>query len=150
MANVPTRVRCGLPLRLAPLAILIGTLSACSPADRFLKAGDQLAMSGFTAHYANTTARYEMMNLLPAGVMTYRPTTSGPVYLYADRIGCGCVYMGSQSAFIDYTRHTLEPVPSQPAMTAEINQHPGWDWSVWSANADPGPNQPKHVIGAEW
>ncbi|NHO33075.1 hypothetical protein GOB85_11250 [Acetobacter sp. LMG 1636] len=126
----------------------LAAIAACSPADRYLNTGNDLAHSGFTAHSADTTARYEMLNLLPAGILTYRPTTTGPVYLYADRIGCGCVYMGSMSAFTDYA-HT-HPVPSHGDMTAEINQHPGWDWSIWSASADPGPNQPKHVIGAEW
>ncbi|GBQ96186.1 hypothetical protein AA23498_2571 [Acetobacter nitrogenifigens DSM 23921 = NBRC 105050] len=154
MANTPCRRTTrserihALSLQTAlPLATLV-TLSACSPAAPFLKTGDELAHSGFTAHYADTTERYAMMNLLPAGMLTYRPTATGPVYLYADRLGCGCVYMGGRSAFAEYSRG--HQAPAYAAMTAELNQHPGWDWSVWSGNADPGPSQPRHVIGAEW
>ncbi|MCE0743146.1 hypothetical protein LWC05_04470 [Acetobacter sicerae] len=150
MANVLTGFSRRPAFRFASLFAALGSLAACSPADRYLRTDEQLAYSGFTAHPADTTARYELMNILPAGMLTYRPTSTGPVYLYADRIGCGCVYMGSQAAFVDYSHKTLKGVPSQAAMTAEINQHQGWDWTAWSESADPGPNQPKHMIGAEW
>ncbi|GEN62030.1 hypothetical protein [Acetobacter oeni] len=148
MANVPPDFSFPHPARFAFCLPVLAALAACSPADPYLHTGSDLAHSGFTAHPADTTARYEMLNLLPAGMLTYRPTSTGLVYLYADRIGCGCVYMGSMSAFSDYS-HT-HPVPVHDDMTAEINQHPGWDWSIWSESADPGPNQPKHLIGAEW
>jgi len=112
-------------------------LSACSPYTPALRSGDDLALAGFTAHPANTTARWQMMNLLPPNTMTYRPSGPDIVMLYADPLACGCVYMGNRAAYLAYkTTHPITPLQER-RMTAEINQHPGWDWTVWSPHADP-------------
>ncbi|WP_246375277.1 hypothetical protein [Gluconacetobacter takamatsuzukensis] len=142
-------------------ALFSAGVAGCSPARPYLEMGRRLSEAGFVAHVADTTARYAMMNTLAPGELTYRPSSVGPVYLYADPIGCGCVYMGSPTAYNTLlasapttarkTRKPIEGVPEIPAMAAENRRDTAaWDWSAWSPNADPGPNQPRHVIGGYW
>ncbi|NVN09867.1 hypothetical protein [Nguyenibacter vanlangensis] len=142
-------------------ALLCIALAGCSsPAKPYLDAGKRLSEAGFIAHAADTTARYAMMNTLPPGVLTYRPSSMGPVYLYADPIGCGCVYMGSVLAYnvlvtpAKRGRTTVPVMPAVPdmqAMAAENRRDTAsWDWSAWSPGADPGPTQPRHVAGGYW
>ncbi len=143
------------------------TLAGCtsSPATPYLKEGVKLSQAGFVAHPADTTARYAMMNTLPPGELTYRNSAAGPIYLYADPIGCGCVYMGSDIAYRTLVsaaeaeaqqnkQKNYKPdyvLPSMQEMAAETRRDTAeWDWSAWSSSADPGPSQPKHVIGAYW
>ena len=142
------------------------TLAGCagSPATPYLKEEMKLSAAGFVAHAANTTARYAMMNTLPPGELTYRTSSVGPVYVYADPIACGCVYMGSDIAYrtlvsaaeaeARQNKQNYKPdytLPSMPQMADESRRDTAeWDWSAWSASADPGPSQPQHVIGAYW
>ncbi|WP_408873216.1 hypothetical protein [Gluconobacter roseus] len=116
-------------------ALLIGT-AACSPYRPVQKAEVSFALAGFRAHPADTTARWAMMNLLPPNTLTYRMQNGQPVLLYADPIACGCVYMGDKTAYAAYKASHPIDVAQEQRMTAEINQHPGWDWSVWDSTAD--------------
>ena len=142
------------------------TLAGCagSPATPYLKEEMKLSAAGFVAHAANTTARYAMMNTLPPGELTYRTSSVGPVYVYADPIACGCVYMGSDIAYrtlvsaaeaeARQTKQNYKPdytLPSMPQMADDTRRDTAeWDWSAWSASADPGPSKPQPVIGAYW
>ncbi|WP_197461722.1 hypothetical protein [Acetobacter malorum] len=150
-------------LAFAALTTLGVTLTACTqPAEPYLNKGLLLSQAGFIARPADTTARYAMMNTLPPGQLTYRPSSSGPVYLYADPIGCGCVYMGSNAAYQNLHEANnaraqskkKQPISTQAelhSMEAENRRDTAWwDWSAWSADADPGGSQPRHVIGAYW
>ncbi|MBS1036974.1 hypothetical protein [Gluconobacter cerinus] len=118
-------------------SVALVLLSACSPYRPILHEEDTLARSGFVAHPADTTARWQTMNLLPANTMTYRMQGNIPVLLYADPTACGCVYMGNMSAYHAYQSGHHVSANEEQRMTAEINQHPGWDWSVWNWRADP-------------
>lgn len=136
------------------------TLAGCGqPAKVYLDKGRSLSQAGFVAHYADTTARYSMMNLLPPGQITYRPAPEGGnIYLYADPIGCGCVYMGDQNAYdtLKAQDKTISKNHSQqdPSLTEMVFENrrdtTAWDWSSWTPAADPGSNQPKHMIGSYW
>lgn len=148
-------------MRASVVVLASAGLAGClSPAKPYLDMGRRLSDAGFVAHKADTTARYAMMNTLPPGDLTYRPSTVGPIYLYADPIGCGCVYMGSATAYssymsvVDAKKKPPQAVPGVaelPAMAAENRRDTAlWDWSAWSPNADPGPTQPRHVIGGYW
>ncbi len=147
----------------AVAGLLCTTLAGCmSPAAPYLEKGRTLSEAGFIAHQADTTARYAMMNLLPPGQLTYRPSSSGPIYLYADPIGCGCVYMGSEAAFQtlrNMTAAEMRNKKQQPpsvveelaGMTAENRRDTFlWDWSAWYAGADPAGDQPRKVLGGYW
>ncbi|GBR20666.1 hypothetical protein [Asaia spathodeae] len=149
------------PGRSLVAALPLVLLAACqSPAKPYLDMGRRIAEAGFIAHPADTTARYAMMNTLPPGVMTYRESPSGLVYLYADPIGCGCVYMGTDVAYaylvnsskvVNGRHKPIRNVPPIPEMSAENRRDTAlWDWSAWSHRADPGATQPRYVSGAYW
>lgn len=146
-------------------SILVGCASSSTPVKPYLDQGHVLSEAGFVAHPGNTTARYAMMNTLPPGQLTYRPSPEGLVFLYADPKGCGCVYMGSSDAYaklrqISQTQYAALKKPKEyrpsvqnemAAMTAENRRDTTmWDWSAWYTNADPVGNQPRGVIGAYW
>lgn len=139
------------------------SLTGCTqPAEPYLNKGILLSQAGFIARQADTTARYAMMNTLPPGQLTYRPSLSGAVYLYADPIGCGCVYMGSEAAYQNlrqtYSARAQSKKKMPPSALSELQNMAAetrrdtawWDWSAWSTDADPGPSQPRHVTGAYW
>ena len=148
---------------MATMAVLFSAgLAGCgAPAKPYLDEGMALSQAGFIAHAADTTARYAMMNTLPPGQVTYRPSPTGLIYLYADPIGCGCVYMGSETAYRTLTgliessnqkgKKSAQFLLDLRSMAAENRRDTAlWDWSAWSSNADPGGNQPRHVIGGYW
>ncbi len=150
--------------RHACTALLGLALAGCvRPAVPYLEKGSLLSHAGFVAHPANTTARFALMNSLPPGSLTYRMAPSGQrIYLYADPLACGCVYMGDETAYgtlqahmqaIMQRKHAHHPPqdPPLPAMTAEnYRDTTSWDWTVWSPAADPDNNQPRHMIGGYW
>ncbi|MBF0853634.1 serine protease family protein [Gluconobacter wancherniae] len=118
-------------------SVLLTMVVACSPYRPIQRAENDFALAGFKAHPADTTARWQMMNLLPANTLTYRMKENQAVMLYADPTACGCVYMGSPAAYRAYMGSHKINLLDERHMTAEINQHPGWDWSVWNNSADP-------------
>ncbi|MDF7673454.1 hypothetical protein PT283_01570 [Acetobacteraceae bacterium ESL0697] len=136
------------------------SLAGCSPAQSYLDKGFILAQAGFKAHYADTTARYTMMNYLPPGKLTYRLDPHGKrIYLYADPVACSCVYIGSEASyqnlmgFVENTKKDKYKHYSVPltSMIVENRQNTEeWDWSIWNSSADPGGNQPKHVLDGAW
>lgn len=153
--------------KITAFILLLFVISCSSPATPYLTMGMQLSRAGFVAHLANTTARYAMMNSLPPGYITYRPSSMGKVFLYSDPIGCGCVYMGSQRNLDNFIKMRVAEeqeranrekevmgkisLPQIDEMSAENRRDTAlWDWSAWSPNADPGGNQPRHVSGAYW
>ena len=79
-------------------SVLLTMVVACSPYRPIQRAENDFALAGFKAHPADTTARWQMMNLLPANTLTYRMKENQAVMLYADPTACGCVYMGSPAA----------------------------------------------------
>ncbi|GBR38073.1 hypothetical protein AA101099_1018 [Neoasaia chiangmaiensis NBRC 101099] len=117
--------------------LVVFGISACSPYAPAQRTENDLALSGFVAHPADTTARWQMMNLLPPNHLAYRMSSAGPILLYADPLACGCVYFGDRQAYQSYTAQHRQTPLQEKQMTAEINQHPGWDWSVWAPTADP-------------
>ncbi|QDH16194.1 hypothetical protein [Swingsia samuiensis] len=125
--------RCGVVLS----SLSLFYLTACSPYSAILRKEKTLAENGFTAHPADTTARWQMMNLLPAKKVTYRMQGTQKIMLYSDPIACGCVYMGSPQAYNLYIKKHPKAYVDKQTMFAENNQHPGWDWSVWNWTANP-------------
>lgn len=147
-------------IKKAIFILSLATLLGCSPARSYLDKGFILAQAGFKAHYADTTARYTMMNYLPPGKLTYRLSPQGKrIYLYADPIACNCIYMGNEAAYQNLTGFIKDTkkekyqryVVPLTSMTVEGRQNTEeWDWSIWSRNANPGGNQPKYVLDGSW
>lgn len=147
-------------LTLSSLAFL--ALSGClHPAKPYLDKALELSRAGFVAHPANTTARYSLMNTLPPGMITYRMGPDGkPIFVFADPIACGCVYMGDETAFKNLRKRNAARTKKHgnapgdddlSTMTAENHRDTtAWDWTIWSPAADPDNNQPRHMLGDSW
>ena len=85
-----------------------------------------LAAAGFLAYPADTPQRHVSLQRLPAGTLVMRASFGRPLYLYADPLVCGCLYIGPAIAYDRY-RQTL--APGREAMPALID--PSWSLAPW-------------------
>jgi hypothetical protein len=90
-------------MRIPPIAIpfAAAALASCqSTAGSTARApNSMLTNAGFAAKRANTPAQVALLNSLPANKFVRQTANRKVTYLYADPTGCGCVHVGSQSAF---------------------------------------------------
>lgn len=127
------------PLLAAPLLAL--GLMACepvTPADFGPQAKEnKLVAAGFKKRSIKTEAQLTDFRQYPAHMI--RPTTykGRPVYVYADPTICGCLYMGSPTAYNRYI---------SGAMTSQSRQE------YRSENTDTGynPSSPAMLDGGPW
>jgi hypothetical protein len=83
---------------------LVAALAACQSTAGSTGGvpNSMLTNAGFVAKRASTPNQAALLNGLPANTFV-RQTANGKVtYLYADPTGCGCVHVGSQSAFQNF------------------------------------------------
>jgi hypothetical protein len=91
------------PLLAIPLLVL--GLLACAPPNPdqgTINKEDRLVAAGFKKRSIKTEAQLADFRSIPAHMI--RPSTykGKPVYVYADPTICGCLYMGSTSAYNTY------------------------------------------------
>lgn len=113
------------------VAALCGLLVACAPMERALRAKNLLSAAGFTVVVANTVEREQALSKLPANKFVQRPlpNSKGMVYLYADPLACGCLYIGNQTAWNTYKQEQFEKqLVQQEQVTATGND------AIWNAN----------------
>ena len=83
---------------------LVAALAACQSTAGSTGGApnSMLTNAGFVAKRASTPDQAALLSGLPANTFV-RQTANGKVtYLYADPAGCGCVHVGSQSAFQNF------------------------------------------------
>ena len=128
MTQAMTRgARCGPSLL---LAVLLATLAGgcATRQERVAAREDELAAAGFAARPADTPQRYAMLQHLAPYRILVRAAGRRLVYLYADPLVCGCVYVGSEAA---YGRHRLWMLQRQLAEEAQLDADPGWSLGGW-------------------
>ena len=126
------------PLLAVPVLAL--GLLACAPTPaQYGPAAkeDRLAAAGFKKRSIKTEAQLANFRQIPAHMI--RPTTykGKPVYVYADPTICGCLYMGSTTAYNRYI---------SGAMTLQSRRE------YQSENTDTGynPSSPEMLDGGPW
>ena len=71
------------------------------------------------------------MKRLPANRFVTRVRDGNLVYLYADPLDCGCLYLGTQQNWDAYKQEMFaKQIADQQQMTAIMNQE-SWDWGPW-------------------
>jgi hypothetical protein len=96
------------PLLAVPLLVL--GLLACSspnPAQPDINKEDRLAAAGFKKRSIKTEAQLADFRSIPAHMIRKSSYKGRTVYVYADNTICGCLYMGSQSAYERYIRGAM-------------------------------------------
>ena len=128
--------RCALFAALAfPLA-----LSACAtPQEQVAAKEDKLVAAGFHARPADNPQRQAMLQKLPPHHFVMRAVNGHYVYLYADPLVCGCLYVGSETAYSQYKQEMFQQhLADEQQMTAQINSDPGFGFDGWGGPWGPG------------
>lgn len=99
---------------------------------------DLLSESGFKTLSLNTPAKVASFKSLPAHRLSKTTFKGRPVWVYPDRNVCGCLYIGSQTAYDAYIKKA-----TQQMIDTRVNQM--YD------NNDPDPYNPTATMaGIEW
>jgi hypothetical protein len=83
------------------LALIAIALAGCQspPVSTNGTPNSTLTQAGFVAKRANTPEQVAVLNGLPPNTFVRQTANGKATYLYADPGACGCVHVGSQSAF---------------------------------------------------
>ena len=83
------------------LALVAATLAGCQSTSGSAKGAPNgtLTNAGFVAKRASTPEQVAVLNSLPPNQFVRQTANGKATYLYADPGACGCVHVGSQSAF---------------------------------------------------
>jgi hypothetical protein len=124
-----------------PAAMLIvaalGLTSCQTEAEKVQSKEDRLAAAGFVVRPANTPARQSMLKRLPANRFLTRTHGNTVSYIYADPVGCDCLYVGTQKAYNRYRSTQLqEKIANRELLAAQTYQDATWDWGVWGPPID--------------
>ena len=115
------------------LAILLG--GCATQQERVAAREDELAAAGFVARPADTPQRYAMLQHLVPFRIVVRATGRRVVYLYADPLVCGCLYVGSEAA---YDRHRRWMLRRQLADEQQMDAGSVWSFGGWGGPWGPG------------
>ena len=116
---------------IAVAAVALGIAGCASPQQQVGQKEDLLAAAGFQVRPADSPHRIAAMKRLPANRFVTRVRDGNLVYLYADPLDCGCLYLGTQQNWDAYKQEMFaKQIADQQQMTAIMNQEL-WDWGPW-------------------
>ncbi len=115
-------------------------LSACAtPQELVQDKENRLVAAGFIARPADTPQRQTMLQKLPPHKFEMRQVGDHYVYLYADPLVCGCLYVGSEQAYGRYKQMMFQQhLADEQQMTAQLYSDPAWDFGGWGGPFGPG------------
>ena len=91
-----------------------------------------LAASGFQMRLADTPSRMNQLATLPMRKLV--PVTQDGTlrYLYADNLGCKCIYVGSEKAYQRYQRLAIrEHIANEQEEAALDLETTSFNWGGW-------------------
>ena len=111
---------------------LVLAVAACvSPQAQVGQKEDLLAAAGFQVRPANTPYRLAALKRLPPNRFVTKIVNGNPVYIYADPLVCGCLYIGTQQNWDAYRQEMFaKQIANENQMTAMMNAE-AWDWGPW-------------------
>ena len=118
-------------------ALLCAGCATDAPEARQTAQTQMLTEAGFKMRPADTPKKQAQLAALPPHKLVARPGKGGAVgYIYADRDGCDCVYIGDGNAYRAYTNLVSA---SDRKLIAEMDSDPTFDWGVWASPSDDTP-----------
>ncbi len=133
---MPFTFRTSLP----PALAVAFMLSACAtPQERVASKEDHLIAAGFVARPADTPQRQALLARLPPHHFVMRNLNGQYVYMYADPLVCGCLYVGSDAAYTQYRKMLFQQnLANEQETAAQLNSDPGWSFGGWGGQWGPG------------
>lgn len=131
----PSRImsRTFLALAASAMALPLSVNSAQAKSTSSIeRTEDNLAAAGFILKPANTPERAAMLLRLPANKFVQHVNGDTVTYVYADPKACGCLYVGTQSAYGQYQKAMqAKNLLDQQADNALRYQDAAWNWGLW-------------------
>ncbi len=114
--------------------------SACAtPQERVADREDRLAAAGFRARPADTPQREALLQQLPPQRFVVRTVRGRSLYVYADPLVCGCLYVGSEASYDLYRQQVFQHrLADEPRLATPLDVDPGWSLDEWNGSRDPG------------
>ena len=126
--------------RLIRIGLVLPLLaSACAtPQERVADREDRLAAAGFHARPADTPQREALLQRLPSQRFVLLPVHGRYLYVYADPLVCGCLYVGSEASYGLYRQQVFaHRLADEPRLATPIEAGPGWSLDDWDVSRDP-------------
>ncbi len=93
---------------------------------------NMLAAAQFTRKQADTPAKLAKLKAMPQNVFLYQKRKGARYYVYADAAGCGCLFIGNETAFQHYQQIRMEQhIADEQLAAAEMQQDVAMDWGMW-------------------
>jgi hypothetical protein len=108
---------------------VLGGASCADKSQQNVNRGEALTGFGFKVVLANTPERQDALRQLPPQKFLRQMRGEKVVYVYADPANCGCLYVGSQTAYGAYHARALDKQTADERATTAINN---WNLSPWA------------------
>lgn len=115
----------------AVAALAVAATPAVAMGSRRATESD-LSAAGFNVRPANTPERQAMLARLPDHKVLMRQHGDVIHYVYADREGCNCLYVGDQRAYQNYAAAMQrQHIADQQSFAAQEYNDAQWNWGAW-------------------
>jgi hypothetical protein len=84
-----------------------------------------LTAAGFQMQTANTPEQHAHLQTLTQRKLVKHEKDGEPVWIYADATYCNCLYAGSEKAYQEYSKLSIQQE------IAEENEDAAMDWGMW-------------------
>ena len=107
-----------------------GSSTSLSPQVPAPQTAEQLlAASGFKQIYPTTPAQQARLKNMPQKQIFLISKGSKVYYVYADAVGCGCLYAGNQQNYQNFQNLlTQSQIAAEQYQAAQMD---AWDWGAW-------------------
>lgn len=92
---------------------------------------DLLAAAGFHARAADSPQRQRSLATLPPHRFVREDRGGKPVYVYADPLVCGCLYVGDAAAYGRYRQEMAQRREVDARRLEAQDTSETWDWGPW-------------------
>ncbi len=91
-----------------------------------------LAAAGFDVRYADTPEKLAHLKQLTQRKLVEHTKDGQPAYVYADAMGCKCVYAGNEKDYQEYKKLAFtQQITDEQLMSAQMNQDAALNWGMW-------------------
>lgn len=115
-------------LSLTLVAAAALALAGCATPQPAVETQEQLlSAAGFDLQPATTTAQWDTLASLPPRELVWQQRNGKLTFLYADPLGCKCLFVGSEQAYQRFRELEAQAwITQQNLMAAQANASASW------------------------
>jgi len=116
---------------IASLAVVLGGCAAIHREEAH-QTESVLSAAGFQMKPADTPDRIAHLNSLTPRKLVPHMKDGKLLYVYADRKGCNCLFVGDEQAYQRYQQLALkQQLAQEQLMAAQMNEDAAMNWGLW-------------------